>query len=64
MHLPLFIQGQEEKKAFQELIKLKGHLVPFIGAGFSIPICPGWEKFLAEYYKDATDAGFLYAADH
>ncbi|MDJ0842212.1 MAG: SIR2 family protein [Acidobacteriota bacterium] len=62
MHLPEFVQGSDEQTAFQELLRCKDRLVPFVGAGFSIPLCPGWKPFLEDYYKDS--ASYLLKEDH
>ena len=51
------IKGNKEK--LDILIKIykndRSSLVPFIGAGFSMPVCPGWEAFLDEYFESAKE---------
>ena len=45
--------GNEEN--LKKLIALKTSLVPFIGAGFSVPACPAWAKFLDLFFNSIKD---------
>jgi tetratricopeptide (TPR) repeat protein len=51
----------ESKNAenLKELIARKKFLVPFIGAGFSVPACPTWSKFLDLFFDGIKDEFFL-----
>jgi tetratricopeptide (TPR) repeat protein len=46
----------------KKLIAQKKSLVPFIGAGFSVPACPTWAKFLDLFFK-SIKGEFLLAGD-
>jgi tetratricopeptide (TPR) repeat protein len=46
----------------KKLISQKKFLVPFIGAGFSVPACPTWAKFL-DLFFDGIKKEFLLAED-
>ncbi|MCP4152165.1 MAG: hypothetical protein GY757_30785 [bacterium] len=36
----------------EPLLAQKHNLVPFIGAGFSMPACPGWGDFLRDFFHN------------
>jgi hypothetical protein len=46
----------------EKLITQQKSLVPFIGAGFSVPACPTWAKFL-DLFFDGIKGEFLLAED-
>ncbi|HLP57995.1 MAG TPA: hypothetical protein VK186_04160, partial [Candidatus Deferrimicrobium sp.] len=41
---------EKNRDYLKTLINNKKNLVPFLGAGFSNPTCPGWEDFLLNYF--------------
>jgi tetratricopeptide (TPR) repeat protein len=49
-------------KNLKKLITQKKSLVPFIGAGFSVPTCPTWSAFL-DLFFDGIKGEFLLAED-
>ena len=44
---------EERDKVLRKLLEIHGSkdLVPFVGAGFSSPLCPGWEIFLEKFFN-------------
>ncbi|MCI0471814.1 MAG: hypothetical protein L0Y73_09160, partial [Candidatus Aminicenantes bacterium] len=42
---------KENEAVMQRLLAVKDSLVPFIGAGFSRPVCPTWPDFLETYFQ-------------
>ena len=46
------------QKRIEQILSLKGSLVPFIGAGFSRPLCPDWGAFLEQYFLNVRDDFF------
>ena len=46
----------------KKLIANRKYLVPFIGAGFSVPVCPTWANFLDLFFHSIKD-GFLMKED-
>ena len=50
-----------ERKSLENLIERyrKGAVVPFIGAGFSMAVCPGWGNFLADFFDSEKDHTLL-----
>lgn len=52
----LFVCVNENKKNFTDLLKQinKHNVVPFIGAGMSIPIYPPWKKFFSDIIDNYT----------
>jgi len=63
MSLPGFIKGNAQIEHWERLLALRGQLVPFVGAGFSRPLCPGWGAFL-EDYRDRIAGDFFDEDDH
>jgi tetratricopeptide (TPR) repeat protein len=57
------IPGNEEN--LEKLIDLAQtkRLVPFLGAGFSMPACPGWGAFLDDFFESLKNKDFLMPDD-
>jgi tetratricopeptide (TPR) repeat protein len=58
----LHVPGNAE--SIKELIAQKKSLVPFIGSGFNVPICPTWSDFLDLFYKEIKDKSLLAEEKH
>jgi tetratricopeptide (TPR) repeat protein len=56
------LQEPGNAENLKKLIARKNFLVPFIGAGFSVPACPTWAKFL-DLFFDGIKGEFLLAED-
>ncbi|MFC2146615.1 SIR2 family protein [Acidobacteriota bacterium] len=56
------LQEPENAANLKKLIAQKKSLVPFIGAGFSVPACPTWSAFLELFFNGIKEE-FLLAED-
>lgn len=52
----------ETETGFQELQAHNAQLIPFIGAGFSRPACPGWAEFMLDFYEHVRNDFMPFAA--
>jgi hypothetical protein len=57
------LQVPGNAKNLEKLIAQKRSLVPFIGAGFSMPACPTWSDFLENFFQKLKKDEFLLAKE-
>ncbi|MGD2086193.1 MAG: tetratricopeptide repeat protein [Candidatus Aminicenantes bacterium] len=51
---------EQNKKNLALLYDTRQQVIPFLGAGFSRPFCPGWEEFLNQYFQTMKNQNFLH----
>jgi tetratricopeptide (TPR) repeat protein len=50
---------EQNRNNLELLYDARRQVVPFLGAGFSRPFCPGWEDFLNQYFQTMKDQNLL-----